>query len=182
MTEYSLLQLLSQVRTPFLDFVFTSVTWIGSLFVLGPLSVVIFWLARRAGGSLLQALHLPFAVTATALVVAVLKPLFSRPRPDFYESVLALPLDPAMPSGHAAQVMTFALAVVFLVSRQQRFLIGLCLLPIVLLVGLSRLYLQVHWPSDVVAGYLLGGLVAYASAHLLCAGKSVDILNSDVRK
>lgn len=72
-----------------------------------------------------------------------------------------------MPSGHAAQVMAFAVALIYLCAPRQRLRATFCLVPAVFAVGFSRLYLQVHWPSDVVAGYFVGGLIAGLGAHLL---------------
>jgi undecaprenyl-diphosphatase len=75
------------------------------------------------------------------------------------------PIDPSFPSGHATQYTIFLGLVAYLSLRRmhsgwgRRAVIAVCLV-LVVLVGPSRVYLGQHWPSDVLAGYLLGaGLV-----------------------
>ncbi|NDP48843.1 MAG: phosphatase PAP2 family protein [Sulfuriferula multivorans] len=75
---------------------------------------------------------------------------------------LSMPADWSYPSAHAMQVTALAIAL-FLVAAQRRAVWSGLLGMIVLWVGLSRIYLQVHFPSDVIAGTLaaigwVGGL------------------------
>jgi undecaprenyl-diphosphatase len=95
------------------------------------------------------------AFVATSLVVAPLKELFGRARPPENEpglgSVVALPESASFPSGHSATAFAAATAIAIVSPR---------LRPVVLVlaaaVALSRVYLRVHFPLDVVAGALLG--------------------------
>ena len=84
-----------------------------------------------------------------------LKPLVARPRPcdlkTNYTLLIPRPTDRSFPSGHTAA--SFA-AVSALYLSHQRFWIPALILAI--LIGYSRLYLYVHFPSDVVAGAMLG--------------------------
>lgn len=89
-----------------------------------------------------------------------LKNLFAWPRP----SLVAMPPDSyAFPSGHTTMSLVFlgTLAILCLPGvsggRQKAVLSGLCIL--VTTIASTRLYLTVHWPTDVVGGLLLGGLV-----------------------
>ena len=62
--------------------------------------------------------------------------------------------------------MAVAVALIYLLPSRWRLRVGAGLILLAALVGLSRLYLQVHWPSDVVAGWLLGAGVAILSLRL----------------
>lgn len=89
----------------------------------------------------------------SALTVTILKDVVARSRPDVGASVLS---SFAWPSGHSAGALTFAVAVTVALYRIGRIpgLVGaLGLIPAALLVGYSRIFLSVHWLSDVAAGW-----------------------------
>jgi membrane-associated phospholipid phosphatase len=91
-----------------------------------------------------------------------------RPRPDLLPVWTAMPTDWSYPSAHAMQITALAVAVVFVAARRR----ALWVLPLgsaVLLVGLSRIYLQVHFPSDVLAGTLAAALWV-GGLHVLMFG------------
>ncbi len=93
---------------------------------------------------------------ATAVIVHGLKHLVRRRRPE--GEGLCQPIDApdrwAFPSGHTAQSFSVLVALLWLHP-----LIGLCFLPVIVAVGLSRVFLGVHYPSDVVAGALIGSVL-----------------------
>ena len=100
------------------------------------------------------------AVAVTFVVVDdVVKPLFERPRP-FQVMEIALidarPNSESFPSGHAAMAAAGALAGVRMLPRA-----GWILWPLATVVSLSRVYLGVHWPTDVIAGIALGYAIAW---------------------
>jgi undecaprenyl-diphosphatase len=100
------------------------------------------------------------AVLLSFLIVDdVLKPLIGRARPfDVLEIRLidARPASASFPSGHAAMAMAGALAVTRMLPRS-----GWMLWPLAVVIAISRVYLGVHWPSDVLAGSVLGLAVAW---------------------
>jgi len=117
-------------------------------------------------------LDLAFFVTAylgSQLAVSVLKEWFDRPRPAV-GSAVPLPESAAFPSGHAASgaASLGALAVLAaerLSSRRARVWLWSCVAAAGLAVGLSRIALNVHFVTDVLAGWCFG--VAWLAACLL---------------
>lgn len=158
--DAALLGWLAAYRQPWLDTLMLGLTWLGSLWLLLPAIGLLTLRCRQAG---LQTL---FALLSASVLCHVLKVLIDRPRPDLWPSVLPLPADAAFPSAHSAQAMALAVALLYFAPSGWRLRVGAGLILLAGLVGLSRLYLQVHWPSDVVAGWLLGAGVAILSLRL----------------
>jgi len=93
------------------------------------------------------------ALIGSALLNVVTKQLFARERPDLWESI-APEHTWSFPSGHAMGSMTLALVLVLLAwPTRWRWLVTLVMAVFVLMVGLSRIYLGVHYPSDILAGW-----------------------------
>ena len=145
------LALLNAWKTSGLDIFFATITWIGSLWVLLPLAVLMAW--RESGRSSLPAsIFVPLSLLFATGLAHIAKIIVERPRPDLFPATVSLPADWSFPSAHAMQVTAFFLAMVL--QPKTRCLlakvVGAAL--IVLLVGVSRVYLQVHFPTDVIFG------------------------------
>jgi len=156
-----LLGLAHGVRGASLDRFFALITWGGSLFVLAPITAALVWVLirqGRSGDAWLLALSLAGATVFSRLA----KLCFARPRPDDFPTVGDLPTDASYPSAHTAQIVAFAMALCWL-ARQDKTgagyfaFIGMAA-ALALAVALSRVYLQVHYPSDVVGGAVLAFL------------------------
>jgi undecaprenyl-diphosphatase len=156
------LGLAHQLRNTTLDGLMAIITHFGSIWLLLPLaSFGAAWLGfrgrRRESSFLLLAL-----LGATALAQLV-KLWVARPRPDLYTISLPMPADLSFPSAHSMQVAALATALFLLLTRQRAewhnpltATLAMLLAALVVSVGLSRIYLQVHFPSDVIAGLLAG--------------------------
>lgn len=151
------------MRNQSLDRLMAGVTWLGSLALLLPLAGLKAWHLFRAGRRRESAFILLALLSASALGHLV-KLWVARPRPELFAAGLPMPEDWSYPSAHAMQVTAAALAW-FLVSTRRQAIWAVALGLVVTGVGLSRIYLQVHFPSDVIAGTLasaswVGGLYA----------------------
>jgi undecaprenyl-diphosphatase len=141
------------------------VTALGSLTVITflTLTVILYFVLDRRPR---LALYVLVAVVGGAAVSYALKFLYNRPRPSLIAPE-ALPHDPSFPSGHSAAAAVVYLTLGLLLARTlpRRALKGYVValgVALALAVGLSRVYLGVHWPSDVLAGWTLGGVWALA--------------------
>jgi undecaprenyl-diphosphatase len=139
---------------------FTSLAGTGIL-VLVVASVSIFYLIQ---GNYKQMFVLLVAVIGAFLLSYFFKGLFDRPRPEFIPPGHYV-YSPSFPSGHAllaaATYLTLGgILVQLLPSYRTKTFVQLLAGFIVFLVGFSRVYLGVHWPTDVLAGWVLGLLWA----------------------
>ena len=142
------------------------VTALGSVTVIGFLTLAtigFFALSRRP----YMATFVLFAIVGGVIVSYALKFTYDRTRPSIIPPEM-LPGDPSFPSGHSAAAAVAYLTLGVLLARtlpQRRlkvYVVGLAAL-LAIAVGVSRVYLGVHWPTDVLAGWTIG-----AGWALLC--------------
>jgi len=110
------------------------------------------------------------SIAAALLVNTLLKIGFDRPRPDLVAHAAPV-FTRSFPSSHATMsaIVYLTLGAILARGQQRRvqlFIIGAALI-LTTLVGVSRVYLGVHWPSDVLAGWAIGAAWALASVALL---------------
>jgi membrane-associated phospholipid phosphatase len=150
-----------ELRTPALTTFFLVVTALGSIEAIAVVSLggaVVFGAWRRW---LLFGTWL-IAAGGSVVLLLLLKALFARPRP-YVEHPLLLETYYSFSSGHAMEAvvlygMLAYLAVLALRTWRARAVIIVGTSLLVLLIGFSRMYLGVHYPSDVVAGFAAGGV------------------------
>ena len=149
-----------------LEVVVRDITALGGLFVLALLTLAAcgyLWIRNRHR----LAIYVATAVAGGSLLNTVLKHLFSRPRPDLVPHETAAALS-SFPSGHAmmATIVYLTLGALLASATDDR-RIKLYILSwsvfLTVLVGVSRIYLGVHWPTDILAGWVAG-----ATWALLC--------------
>jgi len=148
-----------QWATPDLTRLMFAATWMGSggLAIIALLAFALFrhFLWRRA------AIWLLVTVGGAAVLSLTLKSAFHRPRPTpFFGHV---PHTYSFPSGHSLFSFCFygvlaGLLTARTMSRPLRVMIWIAAAALVFTIGLSRIYLGVHYPSDVIAGYLVGSI------------------------
>lgn len=110
------------------------------------------------------------AFSLSYLINPLLKHLVQRERPQLWATLIARPSDFSFPSGHAMSAMTVYGLAAWLLARthpQQRWGFRLCAAVMIVLIGFSRVYLGVHWTTDVLAGFLVGAMLVYACAVLI---------------
>jgi undecaprenyl-diphosphatase len=146
--------------TPFLNEVAVEITALGgsaTVVMVVLVASVFLWVAEHRWSVLL----LWVAMLGETVLSIALKAAFARPRPDVFPWQVENVKLASFPSGHAMTAAVVYLTVAYLVMRLEarRALRTVTLTAAVLLVvviGLSRIYLGVHYPSDVVAGWVAG--------------------------
>lgn len=125
----------------------------------------------RLTGQRDTAILLLVAIVGGIIMASLLKLGFSRPRPELVAPTTRV-FTSSFPSSHAAVSATVYLTLGALVARVQSsgavktYVLAIAMV-VVFLIGVSRVYLGVHWPSDVMAGWTVGA--AWALATLLVA-------------
>lgn len=130
----------------------------GLLWIALSLAMLFFKPTRRAGALALCAMILGLIVTNLTI-----KPLISRPRPwlDWPIDPLVVENDPnSFPSGHTCAAFAAAMVWVRTLPQKRDRVIAAVM---AVLMGLSRLYVGVHYPTDVLAGAVIGSLCAWAA-------------------
>ncbi|MBS7455635.1 phosphatase PAP2 family protein [Coralloluteibacterium stylophorae] len=151
------------LQTPGLDRFFVLVSLFGYAWGVVPLDVAI-PLVQLALRRIRAFVFFTVSVLGSALLNMGAKAFYGRTRPSLWESI-APETTFSFPSGHAMGSMTLAAALVLLAWPTRWRWIALALgVVAVALVGFSRVYLGVHYPSDVVAGWA-AGLVWTVGVH-----------------
>jgi membrane-associated phospholipid phosphatase len=153
--DAAILHWLRQPASPGLD---SWAVWLTDLG--GPIGVTVVTLvgaiALYLGRRRRAALVLVTGVGGAAVINSLLKLIFQRARPDLWEPLIH-EASFSFPSGHAMVSSALACSVVYILwrTRWRWWAIGLGLI-YALVIGLTRLYLGVHYPTDVLAGWLVG--------------------------
>jgi len=151
------------MRTDFLDKLFPYITYLGSgglLWIVTALVLLIKRKYRKHGIVLSMSL-----IMCLIIGNIMLKPLIARIRPcDVNEAIQLLikrPTDFSFPSGHTLSGVA-STVVIFHMNRK----IGIVAMILAILVAFSRLYLYVHYPSDILGGIIIGILIGGLAIRL----------------
>ncbi len=146
---------INSANSPMLDFFFSNISHLGSIFLWGFFLAVLFF--RKDKNFFFE---LAAAIIISAGISGFLKLAFVRPRPfDSLQNVHLLDAkpDPSFPSNHASNAFAGA---GILSKYYKKFILGFYILAF--LVAISRIYVGAHYPSDVIAGAALGYFASWA--------------------
>ena len=196
--DVAVYQFVDSIMNPVLDTIFTLITHLGDTpgIIWWVLAVILFIpkKTRKLGVLLIAGLAIASAVNNLAL-----KNIIERPRPynidpsvwtnAGYEYIWPGLIDKSsswsFPSGHTSSSIGAGLALLLGCCKDKKLALGIPAFILSLLIGFSRIYVHVHYPSDVVAGAvvgLLGGLVAYVIYAKLLVPKVFPAINKVVKK
>lgn len=159
------LQFVVEHRSAWLDRAAEMASKLGSAPFLTVAAVIVAAVLYRLGKPVLVAVAPGLALGAAGLIAEVWKVTVGRARPDAAFQLVS-ETAPSFPSGHSTDSAAFYLAVgivvaLFVVKRPWARITSVVAAQMVAaLIGASRLVLGVHWPSDVIAGLLLGTVIA----------------------
>ncbi|HET7276388.1 MAG TPA: phosphatase PAP2 family protein [Longimicrobiaceae bacterium] len=158
--DRALMVWLNARSTPTLDIVALEVTTLGGAVVVWMtvlVSSAFLWVTRHRYSVLL----LWVAVLGGNLLSSLLKMTFDRPRPDLFEWLTPYAGMSSFPSGHSTSAMVVYTTLAYLIARLEstrrlRIMTYSFAGVVIIMIGISRVYLGVHYPSDVIGGYLVG--------------------------
>jgi len=157
--DNSVLRWFSAHRTPLLDEVALEITALGTglvLLMLAAVASVFLWLTNHKWSVYV----LLVGVVGGKLLNTLLKGIFERQRPSVVEWVTEVH-SPSFPSGHAMSALVVYGSVAYLVGRLEptrrlKYVTWIVTAILVMAIGISRMYLGVHYLSDVLAGFAAG--------------------------
>lgn len=151
--DEQILQAIHSASNVQLDRFFSFATELGGFYAVTVIGLVLVgWLIKT--NRKVSAIMVVFGVAGAGLVNVLLKLIFERPRPDLWEQIV-LEGSFSFPSGHAMASSSIALSCI-IVSWRTKWRMPVLFVSVVyiVLIGVSRLYLGVHYPSDVIGGWL----------------------------
>jgi undecaprenyl-diphosphatase len=157
-----------KLDSSWLDVIMRGFTFLGSPFAVIPLALgVIVWAVRKRETRAAAAFAIVMVMTEVLNVL--LKHTFERARPTLFQEIETLH-SYSFPSGHAmaaAAIYGMMGVVLSRLAPRRRRLLVIGLPALIFMVGTSRIYLGVHWPSDVLAGFAAGAFIVLAGAITL---------------
>ncbi len=161
--ELDILRAIQSIHNPSLDVFFEAITMLGEEIFIVPLLAVIYWTLDKKFGEVLA-----FTIFTSLLLNNALKEFFYMERPIGQEVIRSLRPETAtgksFPSGHSQNAGATAGALSIGMKKR---LVTIIAMTLMTLIGLSRLYLGVHYPKDAIVGIFLGLLVAFTVSKLI---------------
>lgn len=165
--ETNVIEWIQSINTPALDTFFIGVTMLGEEYFYIILLSFFYWCINKD-----VVKYLVFVLTFSSVLNGALKEVINTPRPFESLDIRALRVETAhgssFPSGHTQTVAAFYSALAIRLKTKWFWLVAVV---IMVLVAISRVYLGVHWPKDVIVALFLGVLVAWGIHRLFVAEK-----------
>jgi len=135
------------------------ITALGTEALYIPLILFIFWWIDEKRG-----LRMGILIIVTAWINAFIKNIFKQPRPYNLDPSVGLAMESSYgaPSGHAQMSLVFWVPIAAWLSQKfkaKKHVIWASAIFFIILIGFTRLYLGVHFPTDLLAGWMLGGII-----------------------
>ena len=167
--ELSILDAIQNIRSPGLDKFSVAITSLGNGAILW-ISLILFFMASKEYKKIGYILIIAFLLNLL-IVNLGLKNIFGRMRPYEYIKGFDLLVPPvgnaSFPSGHSSYAASFATVIIFLAKSKA---IKIYTTILAILISFSRLYLYVHFPSDVLAGIIIGVLISVFAMKFYFSG------------
>lgn len=168
-TDFQILDWIqANLRTPWLDWLMPKITFLcesGWFWIVLTIMLLIWKRHRKCGWGMFTALILSLLIGNLLLKHAV-----ARPRPCWINTdidmLVAIPKDFSFPSGHS--MASFASATVLMTYDRRA---GIPALILSALIAFSRLYLYVHFPTDVLVGTVLGIVMGLIAPRIPCVSE-----------
>ncbi|MDR3343290.1 MAG: phosphatase PAP2 family protein [Treponema sp.] len=148
------------IENPGLTEIIKGITAFGSEYFYIPVVLFVFWCVDEKKG-----LRLGLLMMLSAWVNGTFKVLLKQPRPYALDPSVGRAFEPSygIPSGHAQLSLTFWVPFAAWISRPLsrigRIMVWIGAMLIILVIGFTRLYLGLHFPTDLLAGWFLGGII-----------------------
>lgn len=162
---------------PGVDTVMLAITTLGDVSTLFVFAIIITIIRRTRKAGLIFLI----TIVALAIVVMYMKPLFGRPVPSYdFTPGIKLPenfgiegdsLAPfaagfSFPSGHASRATALAFIIGYVLYRKSK-AAGYAIWAFPIMIGISRVYVQQHFPTDVIGGFLIGMIISVVLSNTL---------------
>lgn len=176
--ELEIIRLIQRFINPVLDAFFVAVTMVGEPYFAAAILAWIYWNVDKGRGRFIA-----YGVFTSLVFNNVVKDLFKLPRPIGQEGIISRRVETAtghsFPSGHTQNAAAFFTSCALAFSSK---LLAWAAPAVVVLVGVSRLYLGVHYPKDVLVGAVLGTVIPLLlhRVYLKTREKQVLILSTFV--
>lgn len=160
--QLNILKFFQSIRNPILNALFLILTISTEVPVIVILTAIMYWCINKKYGQ-----KLLFALIPNIVINTGIKECVKAPRPIGTAGLESLRVSTAtgysFPSGHTQTATTFWTSLIIIFRQKWVYILG----PVMILgVGLSRLYLGVHWPIDVICGWIFGILFTVIFAKI----------------